>query len=578
MTKKTAETSWLDTVLLALLAVSVGGVVAYASLGFLVAIGWLHGLFVDEAGTSLYIHLTGLSPVYLFIIPVIGAVIVSIITGYGMCARRNHGPADVIYAARQGNGEMSIRIGLTNAVASIVSIGSGASVGRHGPVVHLGATLGAWLANKLKLVPSRRKILLACGVASAISASFSAPLAGVVFAYEVVIDRFGIKSVMPIVISSVVATAIAKNHEVAGALFVLPDDLSVAANWEYILFALVGAIGGGLAVLFMVLMRTFNQLAQRLPGPPVVRAALGGMLLGAIIVVYPQTFGLGEQIVRDALMLELTVGILLTLVLAKLLATSVSFASGFAGGVFGPALFIGAMMGTAIGLGVNALADVASSPAVYGVAGMGAVISRVVGSPLATILIVFELTEDYYLTTAVMVSVVVANTVTQALFNHSYFYHQLRERGIEPDEPRTHQLLRKISISQLVGENKPVAVTNDATIAMVRDAIVKQRASEVYIIDHEGRLLGQINGIILLKLVDERSLSEPVTHFLSKPPIILHAQMNVLETFAMLKDFVGVSVPVVADKKSYHFVGVVYESAVMRAYLNAVAQSQQDER
>lgn len=577
MTKTTAETSWLDTLLLALLAILVGGVVAYASIGFLVAIGWLHDFLVDETGASLYIYLTGFSPVFLFVIPVIGAVIVSIITGYAMPAQHNHGPADVIYAARQGNGDMSIKAGLTNAVASIVSIGSGASVGRYGPIVHLGATLGAWLAKNMKLAPARRKILLACGVASAISASFSAPLAGVVFAYEVVIDRFGVKSVMPIVVSSVVATIVAKNHGVAGVLFLL-SDLSVVANWEYALFALVGAIGGGLAVIYMALMRTFSLIALRLPGPPVVRAALGGMLLGAIIVAYPQTFGLGEQVVRDALMLELTAGVLLALVVAKLLATSVSFAAGFAGGVFGPALFIGTMMGTAIGMGVNALAVVASSPAVYGVAGMGAVISRVVGSPLATILIIFELTANFYLMTAVMVSVVVANTITQAFFNRSYFYQQLRERGIEPDEPRTHQLLREISINQLAGEKKPVVVTNDATVSVVRDAILEQRASEAYVVDCEGCLLGQINSVLLLELVDEKSLSEPVTRFLSKPPVILDAQMNVLQAFALLKDFVGVSVPVVTDKKSYRFAGVVYESTVMRTYLNAVAKSQQDER
>lgn len=577
MTNNTAETGPLDTVLLALLAILVGGVVAYASIGFLVAIGWLNDLLVGESGASLYIYLTGFSPVYLFVIPVIGAIIVNIITSYTMPAQYNHGPADVIYAARQGNSDMSIKAGLTNAVATIVSIGSGASVGRYGPIVHLGATLGAWLGKKMKLAPARRKILLACGVASAISASFSAPLAGVVFAYEVVIDRFGIKSVMPIVVSSVVATIVARNHGVADVLFLL-SDLSVPANWEYALFALVGAVGGGLAVIYMALMRTFSLYALRLPGPPVVRAILGGVLLGAIIVTYPQTFGLGEQVVRDALMLELTVGVLFALVFAKLLATSISFAAGFAGGVFGPALFIGTMMGTAIGLGVNALGIVTSSPAVYGVAGMGAVISRVVGSPLATILIVFELTANFYLMTAVMVSVVVANTVTQALFNRSYFYQQLRERGIEPDEPRTHQLLREIPIDQLVEEKKPVVVTGDATISTVRDTIAKQRASEAYVIDHEGRFLGQVNGVILLAQVDEESLSEPVTRFLAKPPIILDAQMNVLEAFALLKDFVGVSVPVVTDKSSYHFAGVVYQSTVMRTYLRAVAKSQQDER
>ena len=576
MTENTAEPSWLDTVSLALVAIVVGVVVAYASLGFLIAIGWLHNLLVGKAGALLYDQLLELSPVHLFIIPVIGAVIVNIIKGYGMSRHHNPGPADVIYAARHGNGVIPVKDGLINAVASIVSIGSGASVGRYGPVVHLGATLGAWLANKLNLEPTRRKTLLACGVAGAISVSFSAPLAGVVFAHEVVIGRFGIRSVMPIVISSVVATAIAKNHEVDSALFILPE-LFIATNWEYVIFALVGAIGGGLAVFYMALMNTCNHFAQRLPGPPMVRAVLGGVLLGVIVVANPLTFGLGEQVVQDALMLELTAGVLVTLIFAKLLATSVSFAAGFSGGVFGPALFIGAMMGTAIGLGINTLAEVVSSPAVYGVAGMGAVISRVVGSPIATILLVFELTQDYYLTTAVMVSVVVGNLVTQTLYNRSYFYYQLRERGIEPDEPRAHQLLREIPISRLVEEKKSVFVTCDATISTVRDAIVKQGANEIYVIDHDKRLLGQINAVVLSALADEISLSEPVTRFLTKPGMVLHAQMDVLEVFSTLKDFVGVSVPVVTDETSYHFVGVVYESTVVRTYLNAIKQSQQEE-
>lgn len=577
MIKNNTESSWSDTVLLAFLAVVVGAVVAYASLGFLLAIGWLHCVVVGETDVLLYVHLQKLSPVYLFIIPVIGAVIVSFINKYGMTAHHNHGPADVIYAARQGNGVIPVKDGLINALASIVSIGTGASVGRYGPVVHLGATLGAWLAKKLNLDPARRKTLLACGVAGAISASFSAPLAGVVFAHEVVIGRFGIKSIMPIVISSVVATAIARNHEIDGALFILPE-LFVAANWEYLIFALVGVIGGGLAVLFMAMMNICNHFAQRFSNTPLLRAVLGGILLGAIIVVSPQTFGLGEQIVQDTLMLEVTASVLLTLIVTKLLATSISFAAGFSGGVFGPALFLGAMLGTAIGLGINAVAEGVSSPAVYGVAGMGAVISRVVGSPIATILLAFELTEDYFLTTAVMVSVVVGNTVTQALYNRSYFYHQLRERGIEPDEPRAHQLLREIPISRLVDTAKPVVLTNDATLATARDAVVEKGASEIYVIDHEKRLLGQINGVALFSLNDENLLSEPITRYISEPAIVLHAQMNVLEAFSSLKDFVGVSIPVVTDETSYQFGGVVYESTVMRAYLNAAEQSQQDER
>ena len=277
--------TWFDTFSLALLAVAVGGVTAYASLGFLVAIGLLHELSVGESGSTLYSHLAEISPVFLFMVPVVGAVIVSLIVTYGVPGRRNYGPADVIQAAQHGDGRMSLREGLTNASATIVSIGSGASVGRYGPVVHLGATLAAWLAERCRLDEDRRKTILACGVAGAISASFSAPLAGVVFAHEVVVGRFSIRSVMPIVISSVVATTIAGFYEITGTLFALPD-LAVVFAWEYLIFAIVGAVGGSLAVFFMAMMREFNQMAQHVPGPPVIRALCGGALLGIIIVIF----------------------------------------------------------------------------------------------------------------------------------------------------------------------------------------------------------------------------------------------------------------------------------------------------
>lgn len=563
--------SGFNAVSLALLAVAVGGVTAYASLGFLVAIAWLHQLFVGGSGATLYSHLAEISPVLLFMVPVVGAVVVSLIVTYGVPGCRNYGPADVIQAARHGDGKMSVREGLTNAGATIVSIGSGASVGRYGPVVHLGATLAVWLAERCRLNEDRRKTILACGVAGAISASFSAPLAGVVFAHEVVMGRFSIRSVMPIVISSVVATTIAGFYEITGTLFALPD-LSVAFAWEYLVFAVVGAVGGSLAVFFMATMRQFNQMAQHVPGPPVIRALCGGALLGIIIVVFPETFGLGERVIQDALSLEMTIGILLLLVFAKLLATSVSFAAGFSGGVFGPALFIGTMMGTAIGLGVHELTDAASSPAVYGVAGMGAVISRVIGSPIATILLVFELTGSYTLMTAVMVSVVVGGTVTGSFFNHSYFYYQLRARGVNPEEPRIQQRLREIKIKSLTIK-APVVLSADVTVQAARDMLIQHGASEAYVVDDEGRLLGRIDAVVLLGINDEASLDKSVACFLSKPHIVLYEQMNLLDVVTTLRFSAGNSLPVIDDDVSRQLVGVVDKNVLMQAVLRVTTDT-----
>ncbi len=563
--------SWFNAVSLALLAVAVGGVTAYASLGFFMAIAWLHQLFVGGSGATLYSQLAEISPVFLFMVPVVGAVIVSLIVTYGVPGRRNYGPADVMQAAKHGDGKMSVREGVTNAAATILSIGSGASVGRYGPVVHLGATLAAWLAERCRFDEDRRKTMLACGVAGAISASFSAPLAGVVFAHEVVMGRFSIRSVMPIVISSVVATTTVGFYEITGTLFVLPD-LSVAYAWEYPIFAAVGAVGGSLAVFFMAAMRQFNQVAQHVPGPPVIRALCGGALLGVIIVIFPETFGLGERVIQDALNLEMTIGILLLLVFAKLFATSVSFAAGFSGGVFGPALFIGTMMGTAIGLGVHELTDVASSPAVYGVAGMGAVISRVIGSPIATILLVFELTGSYTLMTAVMVSVVVGGTVTGSFFNHSYFYYQLRARGVNPEESRTQQRLRGIKISTLM-TNVPIVLNDDVTVKMACDMLVQDGISEAYVVDDKGRLLGLVDAMVLFKINDEESLNKSITYVLSKPKIILSGQESLLDIATMLPYSTSNSMPVIEDDVSRQLVGVVDKNVLMQAVLSVTTDA-----
>ncbi|MCB1986301.1 MAG: chloride channel protein [Burkholderiales bacterium] len=562
---------------MALLAVIVGVVASYASLGFLWAVDSLHEFFLGAKGSELYEHLEKISIWYLFFLPVVGAVVVRFIIQYGMPEQRNHGPADVIEATRLRNGDLSIKTGVGSAVASIVSIGSGASVGRYGPAVHLGASLGSWLAQILKLTAERKKNLLACGVAGAISASFSAPLAGVVFAHEVILGRFGSRSVMPIVISSVVATAVVRIHALDNMIFILPD-MPVVANWEYSLFALVGVFGGALAVCFMFVMHHMNKFAQQLPVSFMVRALVGGMLLGAIIIIFPQTFGLGEQVIRDALHLKLSAGVLMMLILAKLLATSISFAAGFSGGVFGPALFLGAMMGTVFGIGAQELSGITASPAVYGVVGMGAVISRVIGAPMTTILIVFELTGSYSLMTAVMVSVVAGSTVTREFFNHSYFYHQLRMRGIEPETSQIQQKLNEMSVCALISRQS-VVLTTGMTLKASRQMLAQFATvtEDIYVVNKERQLMGQISMAKLCNIDDERMLNKQIESMLCKPLVVFTNEISVYQAYEQSKQFKGASIPVL-DGQTQQFIGVVYLSELVNACLQSFERFRIEER
>lgn len=570
-------TNWRATILMGVLAIIVGAVASYASLGFLWAISKLHLLFLGASGDFLYDQLEKISSWYLFFLPVAGAVVVRLIVRFGMPGQMNQGPADVIEAARLGTGDLSIKAGVSSAVATIVSIGCGASVGRYGPAVHLGASIGSWLGQALRLTPERKKNLLACGVAGAISASFSAPLAGVVFAHEVVLGRFGSRSVMPIVISSVVATAIVKMHALDHMIFILPG-LPVFANWEYFLFALVGIIGGALAVAYMAMMARFSHIAQQLPCSGMTKSLLGSMLLGGIVIVFPQTFGLGEQVIRDVIQSEMTIGILLMLLVAKLLATSISFAAGFSGGVFGPALFLGAVMGAMFGASFQVLTDIDVSPAIYGVVGMGAVVSRVIGAPIATILIVFEMTGSYLLMTAVMVSVVAGGTVTRELFNKSYFYHQLRSRGVEPETSQIQQSLIELPVSALMLK-QPFVLTDDMTLKAARHLVTPFASSvEVaYVIDREGLLRGQLNLTMLTNGCNETLLKQPVEYLLTAPSEILTSEMNVYQAFKQLKDCRHATVPVI-DSQTRQFLGIVYVGELMHACLQAFDRFRMAER
>ncbi|SET38826.1 chloride channel protein, CIC family [Nitrosomonas marina] len=569
--------NWRETIRMAILAIIVGVVTSYASLGFLWAIDRLHLLFLGEAGVELYEHLDEVSNWHLFFLPVIGVIVVRFIIRYGMPGHENQGPADVIQATRLGTGEMSIKAGVNSAIATIVSIGTGASVGRYGPAVHLGASIGSWLGQVFKLTAERKKNLLACGVAGAISASFSAPLAGVVFAHEVVLGRFGSRSVMPIVISSVVATAVVKLHAYDSLIFIL-SDLPEFANWEYLLFALVGVSGGALAIVYMAMMARFSLVVQRLPCPVMIKSLLGSMLLGGIIVVFPQTFGLGEQVIRDVLQSELSIDVLIMLLVAKLLATSVSFAAGFSGGIFGPALFLGAVMGTMFGVGVQELTGMDVSPAIYGAVGMGAVVSRVIGAPIATILIVFEMTGSYLLMTAVMVSVVVGSTVTRDLFNRSYFFHQLRLRGMEPETSQIQQILIEQPVSALMLE-QPVVLTADMTLktAYRRVAPFVSSAEVVYVVDQEGVLQGQVNPRMLVARDEQTVLSQWAEYMPVTPSEVLTGDLSVYQAYVLLKNCRHATVPVI-DSQTRQFLGIVRVGDLIHACLQAFERYRMAER
>lgn len=392
--------------------------------------------------------------------PAVGGLVVGFMLEKLMPGKRAFGVADVIEARALTARAIPIMAGLYSALISTVSLGFGASAGREGPCVHLGASIASFFSEKLGLGGRSTRVLLACGVASAVSASFNAPIAGVLFAHEVILGHYAASALVPIVISSVAGTIISRLYFGETAAFIIPD-YQITSYWEFPAFAILGVVSAFVAIGFQTTLIGADWVARHINIHLWMRPVLGGFLIGAIAVFYPEILGVGYEATNQALYGHLSIFTLLTLLVLKTLASAITFASRFGGGVFSPALYLGAMTGGAFGLIAGGFfPDLASSGGVYAMIGMGAVAASVIGSPISTVLIVFELTGGYTLTIALLVTVAISHGLTQALHGRSFFHWQLEMRGLFVQDGPHKYLVKNTHISEVMrplGKDEKVA-------------------------------------------------------------------------------------------------------------------------
>lgn len=440
-----------------LLALVISILVAYAAIGF----RWLIGIVqLPWLGTDSERVATAASNVPFWVVlaaPAIGGIIVGYLLQHYMPGRRAHGVADVIEARALHNSHIDPKVGFFSALLSAISIGCGASVGREGPIVHLGATFAALVEDFFKLSQGARRTLLACGVAAAVSASFNAPIAGVLFAHEVILTHYAFRALVPTVIASVAAAIISRIHFGNATAFLIPD-YSITSYWEFPAFALLGLTCAAVAIIFEVALMATDRIAWRIEMPLWVRTGLGGLMVGSIAVFFPQVLGVGYEATNEALQRELPLFLLLALIVAKTAATAISLACRFAGGIFSPSLYLGAMTGSAFGLIASSVfPEFGSSQGLYAILGMGAVAASVLGAPLSTTLIVFELTGGYTMTIALLLTVSIAVGVTQAFLGHSLFYWQLGRRGLFLQEGPHKSIQRRLRVDAFMTPVDPEA-------------------------------------------------------------------------------------------------------------------------
>jgi len=454
------------------LAIIIGAAAAYGVIGFRYAIDKVSLIAFGATETSLISGASSLGFGRAWAAPVLGGVVVSILLYFAnrfkwLEGGRGQSIADVIEARAISGGRISLRAGLAAAAVSAVSLGSGASAGREGPAVHLGATIASVIDRHLGLSAKHRRTLLGCGAAAAVAASFNAPVAGVLFALEVILGNYALSVFGPIAAASVTSAIVTRIHLGDFPAFI-PPSYDGANAIDVPLAAILGLICGLIAsgFLFMVNKLTVHirNLIHKHGLSYLFLPPLAGIIIGLIGAFYPEVFGVGYEAVTNALNGRYSIKLLILLVVLKCITTAVTLSCRFGGGVFSPGLVIGAFAGAAYGalLG-QIIPDATASPVYYAMVGMGAVGGAILGAPISTTLIVFEMTGEYGITISLMVAVALATLVTQSLWGRSFFHWQLSRRGYDLSEGPQGVILQTIRVHDVMEGAPPGAPLSSET-------------------------------------------------------------------------------------------------------------------
>ena len=534
-----------------------GFVMAFVSNAFVFGVQFLSRLRTSNHNFVFYLGETAINLGPLVTLILAASIILLVRKFFGIV--RWHGPADSIYAAHRTDNELDVKHGFGSTVAAFVSASGGASVGQYGPLVHFGATMGSFIRafTGSKITTD---VFIGCGVAGAIAAGFSAPIAGVVFAHEAILRHFSLRAITPIAISSITAAWVSKWIFGAEPLFLISG--SAPDLIELLPAALIaGPIFGFVAVIFMQSLRRCSAFAVKSGWSPARLLFSAALITGCVGMFVPEVLGLGGETVAAVLNDAFNGSYLVVLLFLKLTVTAICIGFGMFGGIFSPAMFVGVSAG---GISSHVLQLLGFSLAGPGLAicGMAAVAAAVIGAPVSGVLIILEMTMSYEYALAAMLSIVTSTLVANATFGHSFFDRQLLDRNIDVSQGRGHIEMMESPVIEIISKNF-VKISDTSTVDKAIQILVSEEAAEGYVLKSDnGAFLGKV---VLYDLVQQEDTQLVANHCISDP-ISIKDDASLQQAIEVASDFVGESIPVV-NRDTNDLRGVVTEADLFKLYL-----------
>ncbi len=407
-----------------------------------------------QQGHAASLHLPWLGIWFVLVVPVVGGLLYGPLIHRFAREARGHGVPEVMLAVSENGGRIRPPVTIVKAIASAMCIGVGGSVGREGPIVQIGSALASTLGQLVRMSESRLRIIVACGAAGGIAATFNAPITGLFFGFEIVLRVFSFDALFATILAAVSGDLVSRAFFGSAPFFTgMPHDLVVTNNYTYLLIAVLGVAAGLIGVGFKTVLYKLEDTVDELwkGRPEWARPAVGGIALGLVLLALPQMYGVGYPVMNNVVAGHVVLWLIVIFMLGKILAASLTLSIGGSGGVFAPSLFTGAMAGMAFGVAAQHIfGPSVGPPAVYAVVAMAGVFGAAAQAPLTSIASVVEMTGNFTLTVPVMLATGIAAALSKRLSYGSIYTTKLLRRGIDVERPKTTGALQALTVADVM--------------------------------------------------------------------------------------------------------------------------------